>query len=64
MWTPGLVLDLLLDQFTEIDAFIERIGFRSRVAYPAFGIQVFGNLVGVSQTSELSNVCLFTFMTL
>ena len=64
MWTPRVVLDLLLDQFAEIDAFIERIGFRSRVANPAFGIQVFGNLVRVRQISGFSNVSVFTFMTL
>lgn len=64
MRTPGLVLDLLLDQSMEIDAFIERIGFRSRVANPAFVVKVFGNLVRVSQIMDVPNASLITFITL
>ena len=55
MLTPGLVLDLLLDQVTEINAFIERIGFRSRVADPALVVKVFSNLVKVSRITEFSD---------
>lgn len=64
MLTPGLVLDLLLNQGMEIDAFIERIGFRSRVADPALVVKVFSNLVKVIQIIDFPTPSLITFITL
>ena len=45
---PSSILGLLFDERSQIHPLVELIGFRTGVAYPAFGVELFCNLPRVS----------------
>ena len=63
-WTPGRILNLLLNKSSQIDPFVKLICFCPRIADPAFVIEFLCDLLGLSDVVDQQNTSDFTFMTL
>lgn len=61
--TPITILNLLFDQSLQIYSLVELIRLSSRIAYPAFSIQVFCHLESLRKPSSLLYLRMLTFMT-